>query len=135
MKSIWALVLLALLAGGPSVAAEPEDSIKAVIADQLAAFGREDVAAAFQHAAPGIQSKFGSAEAFGQMVQRGYPMVWAPARWQWRGMSDGGFGPVQTVMFEDQNGVLWEADYLMRDVDGTWRIGGVQLRRLPGVGS
>lgn len=120
---------------GLSAAEEPGDGVRAVISDQLAAFSRGDVDAAFAHAAPGIQSKFGSADVFGEMVQRGYPMVWAPARWEWRGLSEEASGPVQTVFFEDQGGLVWEADYFMREVDGRWRIGGVSLRRLPGISS
>jgi len=42
---------------------------------------------------------------------------------------------VQTVMFMDAAGRIYEADYIMVEVDGSWRIDGVLMRRLPGVAS
>ncbi|MEM6678268.1 MAG: DUF4864 domain-containing protein, partial [Pseudomonadota bacterium] len=68
-------------------------------------------------------------------VARGYPMIWRPERVEMGAMTTGPRGPQQTVLFEDAEGVLWEVDYMMQDVDGVWRINGVQLRRLPGVSS
>ncbi|MEM6490264.1 MAG: DUF4864 domain-containing protein [Pseudomonadota bacterium] len=68
-------------------------------------------------------------------MQQGYPMIWRPERWEMGALNDTPGGPRQTVIFTDRDGVVWEADYLMREVDGTWRIAGVSLRRLPGVSS
>lgn len=129
--AVLALVLCATL---PSRADE-NAAIEAVIADQINAFQRSDLGAAFSHASPTIQQKFGNASNFGQMVERGYPMIWRPRRWEMGEIVVGPRGPTQTVLFEDGDGALWEADYLMQEVDGTWRINGVQLRRLPGVSS
>jgi hypothetical protein len=126
-----ALAALAL----PVRADEPGDSIRAVIVDQLNAFRANDLGAAFAHASPMIQSKFRTPEIFGQMVQAGYPMVWRPSRYEMEALTETPRGPVQTVLFEDQHGRLFEADYEMRQVDGEWRINGVTLRELPGLGS
>lgn len=132
-------VLLTLLAAillftAPARAGEPGDSIRAVIETQLEAFQRNDVAAAFTHASPMIQKKFGDAQTFGRMVAQAYPMVWRPRRHEMRQLVDTEVGPVQVVLFEDGAGRLHEAGYLMQQVDGVWRINGVKLRALPGTG-
>ena len=134
----WISVLTALflmLAPLVSKAGEPEDSIQAVIADQISAFQANDVDRAFTHAAPNIQRIFGTPERFGQMVRQGYPMVWRPARYEWLQIVETDFGPVQVVLFEDLGGRLHEAGYLMEQVDGVWRINGVKLRARAGVGA
>ncbi|GMG84224.1 hypothetical protein LNKW23_34390 [Paralimibaculum aggregatum] len=133
-----ALALALPLAPGASRAqdADPNAAIERVIADQLAAFARDDFAAAFAHAAPGIQARFGSPAGFGRMVRQGYPMIYRPARVEWRALeTTAGGAQVKTVLFEDAKGRLFEVDYLMGRTDGAWRIRGVQLRRLPGLAS
>jgi hypothetical protein len=133
-------LLLAILAVWLSAAVMPAraddgSAIRAVIEDQIAAFQRDDLDAAFAHAAPGIQAKFGDPARFGQMVRQGYPMVWRPARVEMLGLETTPRGPTQSVLFEDGAGTLWQADYYMEEIDGRWRIAGVQIRRLPGVSS
>jgi len=135
MRRLVVGLLIALAAALPGRAGEPGDSIRAVIVSQLEAFRANDLGAAFAHASPMIQSKFRNPEIFGQMVQTGYPMVWRPAGYEMRGLAQGPRGPVQTVLFEDRQGRLFDADYEMREIDGDWRIDGVYLRALPGVGS
>jgi hypothetical protein len=39
------------------------------------------------------------------------------------------------VLFQDREGRLFEAAYGMQLIAGVWRINGVYLRALPGVGS
>lgn len=120
----------------PASADEPNLAIERVIADQIAAFQRDDFAAAFAHAAPGIQAKFGTPEGFGTMVRQGYPMIHRPTRIEWGRLEKGPDGRVvKTVIFEDGKGKLYEAGYLMGRTDGAWRIHGVALRELPGASS
>ncbi|MEO0821398.1 MAG: DUF4864 domain-containing protein [Pseudomonadota bacterium] len=130
-------LLLAIAVALPGQAARADDAaaIRGVIADQIAAFQRDDLDAAFAHASPGIQGKFRSPDTFGQMVRYGYPMIWRPSRWEMGETATTEAGPVQTVLFEDAAGALWEADYSMTEVDGVWRISGVTLRKIPGVAS
>ena len=116
-------------------AEEPADSIQAVISDQIAAFRASDVDRAFTHASPTIQQKFGDSQSFGRMVAYAYPMVWRPRSFQMQQLVDTDYGPVQVVLFEDAAGVMHEAGYLMQQVDGIWRINGVQLRQVPQVGA
>lgn len=127
--------LLLLLTPIQASAAEPDDSIQAVIADQIAAFQNSDVDRAFTHASPNIQRIFETPSRFGQMVEQRYPMVWRPARYEWLKVVQTQLGPVQVVLFEDQNGRLHEAGYLMEQIDGVWRINGVKLREVEGIGA
>ncbi len=131
------LLIAAFLAQaqGPARAEEPADSIQAVIVSQLDAMQANDPAAAFAHASPTIQSKFGTPEVFRRMVETGYPVIWRPARYEMLALAETAAGPVQTVLFQDREGRLFEAAYQMQLIDGVWRINGVYLRALPGVGS
>jgi len=129
------IIAMSVFTPRPGVADEPTDGIQAVISQQLADFQRSDVDAAFQHAAPGIQAIFEDPQAFGRMVRESYPMVWRPARFEMLQLVETPAGPVQVVLFEDQSGKLHEAGYLMKQVDGSWRIAGVRLRQVPGVGT
>ncbi len=133
---VLALLVAAFLAiEGPARADEPADSIQAVIVAQLDALQANDPAAAFAHASPAIQSKFGTAEVFQSMVETGYPVIRRPARYEMLGLGETAAGPVQSVLFQDRKGRLFEAAYEMQLIDGVWRINGVYLRVLPGVGS
>ncbi|MFQ5564865.1 MAG: DUF4864 domain-containing protein [Paracoccaceae bacterium] len=131
--ALLAAVFLAI--EGPARADEPADSIQAVIVAQLDALQANDLAGAFAHASPAIQSKFGTPEVFQSMVETGYPMIWRPARYQMLVLAETAAGPVQTVLFQDRQGRLFEAAYEMQLIDGVWRINGVTLRALPGIGS
>lgn len=134
LGTVLTVLALSVAAPGPALADERMESIPAVIEDQLAAFGRNDLDAAFAHASPGIRAMFGEAATFGRMVETGYPMIWRPVQHQMLELVETPAGPVQTVLFEDNAGRLHEAGYLMELVDGTWRIAGVALRQLPGIG-
>ncbi|MEM8790142.1 MAG: DUF4864 domain-containing protein [Pseudomonadota bacterium] len=127
--------LIALTIAAPLQAGEPEDSIQGVIADQIAAFQRSDLETAFAHASPMIQKIFETPGRFGQMVSGGYPMIWRPSRWEMRSLENFNGTLVQIVFFEDSQSDQFEAAYEMIEVDGVWRINGVQLRKLPGVTS
>lgn len=134
MRVLIAALLAVIVAARPVPADEPAASIQAVIERQLDAFQRGDLDEAFGYASPGIQAQFDTPAQFGRMVETGYPMVWRPARHQMLDLSETPAGPVQIVLFEDQAGRLHEAAYLMRLVDGVWRIAGVRLSSPPATG-
>jgi len=132
----FALALALVVAAGPAArAGEPADSIRAVIAAQLDAFRANDLEVAYAHASPMIQAIFRNPQVFGQMVETGYPMIWRPSHFEMLGLTPIPSGQVQTVLFQDRQGQFHEADYEMRLIGGEWRINGVRLRALPGVGS
>lgn len=116
------------------IGAADRATIRAVIGDQIAAFRRDDAAAAFSFAAPNIQAMFGSPERFLQMVRDGYQPVYRP--------SDVAFGELvridgqltQIVQVVGPDGAPRTALYFMeRQADGAWRIGGCVLTTGPGV--
>lgn len=107
--------------------------IEATIDAQIAAFLRGDLAAAFDHASPGIKGRFGTAENFGTMVREGYPMVWNPSAVRHLGLRDEGGRLWQRVAITDAEGRVHVLDYLMVAGDGGWKIDAVVPVRGPEV--
>ena len=109
-------------------------AIRAVISDQMAAFKRDDGAAAFGYAAPTIQDMFGTPERFMAMVRDGYPAVYRPSDVSFAALVriDGRLTQLVNVVGPD--GVARVALYFMeRQADGSWRIGGCVLTTGPGT--
>jgi hypothetical protein len=100
-------------------------AIQGVIQSQIGAFGRDDDAAAFAYASPGIQSQFGDAATFGAMVRHGYRPVYHPRHVHFGALLDVDGRTVQKVDVVGPDGVPALALYFMeREADGTWRIDG-----------
>jgi hypothetical protein len=135
MLRLLGFMLILCAAALPVRADEPADSIQSVIAEQIEALKANDLTAAFAHASPTIQSKFGTPESFGQMVKSGYLAIWQPARYKMLALGNTSSGPVQTVLVQDRAGRLFEAAYEMQLIEGIWRINGVMLRVLPEASS
>lgn len=134
------LALIVVLATAPAAAqtaldVTPDDraTIRRVIADQLAAFQRDDGAAAFAYASPAIQAMFGTPDKFLEMVRRGYAPVYRPRAVAFENMIAGDIGqPVQLVRVIGPDGEAVIAAYEMtRLPDGSWRINGCVLLRAP----
>ena len=115
---------------------QPDDraAIRNIIQQQIEAFQNNDVETAFSFASPNLQRGFGSAQNFGLMVQRGYPMVWRPR--------DFAFGPLrlengrqhQVMIFTDRAGNRHFLDYELGQETGDWRIYSVVPITAPDVG-
>src|SRR5438045_6467420 len=74
-----ALVLLAACLIGlgiPACAADDVATAQGVIRAQEQAFGRDDFATAYSHAAPAIRQIFPDPETFSAMVRNSYAPVW-----------------------------------------------------------
>ncbi len=157
MKRLLAVLLFVLVATpvavaapAPSLAQAPDsgadpaihaEAFRAVISGQMAAFARDDGAAALAFAAPSIQRLFGTPERFMAMVRGGFQPVYrprtvafeAPIRVPARDNSGGGSGEAlaQPVRVTGPDGRPVLAMYHMeRQGDGSWRIAGVVLRAL-----
>jgi hypothetical protein len=103
-------------------------AIRQVIERQLQAFQRDDGAAAFSYAAPGIQSKFENAETFMDMVRQGYQAVYRPRAVQFKDIISLEGTPAQRIIVVGPDGVPMIAVYPMRRMlDGSWRIDGCVL--------
>ena len=125
---ISVLTLFIGLMASPILAEDdPQPQIQTVIETQIAAFKVDNFAVAFSYASPSIQSMFGTAESFGVMVQRGYPMVWRPAEVQFLDLRKMSGDFWQQVLIRDQAGVRHMVLYRMQKGPDGWRINGVQL--------
>jgi uncharacterized protein DUF4864 len=125
-----AIVLLLVFLFGLAAPAAADDvsAAQSVIRAQEQAFGRDDAAAAYSHAAPEIRQQFPQADSFMQMVQKGYPPVYRHKSFEFgEARSDGG-RVAQRVHIVDDNGEAWEAMYtLEQQPDGSLKITGCSL--------
>ena len=113
--------------GQESLSAE-ERAINAVIQAQLDAFKNHDADAAFALAAPGIQARFRTAEAFISMVAAQYLPLYSPKRTEFLGLVEEGAAVIQRlkVLGPDDNEYI--AYYPMeRQANGSWKIGGCYI--------
>lgn len=114
--------MMALLAG--PVAAQ-EEAIESVIAQQFEAFGDADTERAFTFASPMIQTMFGTPEQFGEMVRRGFPMIWDHDGTRFLGLRTENGRWVERLIVTARDGSLHVFDYEMIEGWDGWRINGV----------
>ena len=137
-----AILLVATIAwlGGamaPGIAQTIDDrdaaAIRDVISQQLEAFQRDDGAAAFGFASPGIQQLFRTPENFMGMVRDGYRPVYRPREVEFRELGVSPLGqPTQDVFVIGPDGKPAIARYTMQRLpDGSWRIDGCHLLDAP----
>ena len=124
---------LAIPAAADDPAAKP--AIAATIAAQIEAFLDGDLDRAFGYAADTIRDRFGTPEAFGDMVRDGYPMVWRPAEWRFLDLREIGGVPWQRVMIRDGAGRVHMLDYAMQRAEDGWRIRAVHILHPPEAGA
>lgn len=129
LRSLITALALSAALGVPAGADEPAggDDARAVIASQLDAFRAESPADAYRYAAPNVQRIFPTPRVFGQMVKRGYPMVWNPRDTEFLDAEKRGASIIQRLRIIDQTGRAHIAEYMMVMVEGEWRIAGVQI--------
>jgi hypothetical protein len=109
---------------------DAKPQIQRVIQSQIEAFEADDFETAFSFASPSIQSIFQTADNFGTMVKRGYPMVWRPADVQFLELGKMSGDLWQQVLIRDQAGLRHLLLYRMQNGPDGWRINGVQLGKL-----
>jgi hypothetical protein len=126
-----AFALLATLLFGlasPVSAADDVAAAQGIIRSQVEAFARDDAAAAYSFAAPGIKEMFPQADQFLGMVQRSYAPVYRHKSFEF-GEARAADGKVaQQVRIVDADGVPWEALYTLEvEPDGSLKISGCVL--------
>lgn len=121
----WILAGLFMMWG--QVALAQQSDIEATIDRQITAFGAGDFEEAFSYASPSIQGIFGSADRFELMVRSGYPMVVDPQELRYLDLTGNGRIYWQKVLIRDQSGKTHYLGYQMIEIDGVWRINGVQF--------
>ena len=132
MKGI--LTALAVMLGSLAPAQADPGAIQGVIGAQIDAFKADDFDTAFGFAAPNIKGMFRTADNFGTMVRRGYPMVWQPGTVEYLGTDAQGSLWQQEVLITDAAGRLHKLRYTMLETPEGWKIAGVQILEAPEVG-
>ncbi len=114
----------------PPVPPPMQAAIRHVITEQLAAFQREDGAAALAFASPGIARTFGDGAHFLAMVRTAYPAVFHPRSFSFGPLSVDDGQVEQKVEFIGPDGASALGIYEMeREGDGSWRIAGCALQK------
>lgn len=131
MRMFPALFALALaLLPLPVLAEDIVQGSRHVIEQQIEAFLKDDAAAAYAFAAPGIQARYPDKDSFFAMVKKSYQPVYKPGNYAFgrtRTVGDGGM-ILHELLIEGQDGKDWKAVYqLLRQPDGSYRIGGVLI--------
>lgn len=138
MRIFYAFLLVAGLAAVGAITARAQESgsqsaVTTIIRSQLAAMAAGDQAQAYSYAAPFIQRKFRNPELFMEMVAKGYAPLIAPQAVEFQRFESAGDRATQAVMLVARDGSAWMAYYFMQQMeDGSWRIAGCQLEKLPG---
>ncbi len=113
-------------AGTPTPSAPAvKEKLQSIVRQQLEAFRRNDYAAAYVFAAPGIKAQF-PVEAFEEMVRRGYPLIAQSKDASFGVTLDDGEKAVVTVRVTAADGQAASYHYLLERVGDDWRIAGVQ---------
>lgn len=111
----------------------PSTAIQDVIRSQLKAFLSDDGAGAYRHASPMIQMMFQNPGRFMQMVQKAYRPVYRARNIEFRKMGTVAGRIVQEMHLTGPDGQRYAAYYFMqKQKDGSWKINGVRLKKLPG---
>ena len=128
--------VVALIFSATAVPAQDAGSdIRTVIQRQFDAFQADDFETAFTFASPLIQQMFGTAENFGIMVQRGYPMVHRPAAVEFLDSVRRGDRTYQDVQVTDRAGNVHLLEYEMVETTDGWEINGVRFKKPVAVGA
>ncbi|KQR67792.1 hypothetical protein ASG25_00010 [Rhizobium sp. Leaf384] len=123
-----------LVSASQGLAAEPVDTARSVIGQQIEAFLNDDAAKAYSFASPQIKGLFPSEALFFEMVKRGYRPVYRPGNYAYGRSKVDGTTVVQEVLISGPDGKDWTALYsLTLQPDGSYKINGVQmLQQAPG---
>jgi hypothetical protein len=128
MRAIVLLLAFILSAALPACAGDDVATAQSVIRAQEQAFGRDDAAAAYSHAATTIKQIFPQADIFMMMVQQSYPPVYRHRSFEFGEARSAGGQIAQRVHIVDANGEAWEALYtLEQQPDGSLKITGCSL--------
>ena len=104
-----------------------------VVENQIKAFHQRQHEEAFNYAAPALRIVFRDVENFIRMVKRGYNPIYAAQNWSFGRSRTEGEKNHHEVLISGPNGGEWTALYtLQKQIDGMWKIVGVQLLKSTG---
>ena len=128
MRAFVLLVALLIGLASPARAADDVAAVQGIIRSQVEAFGRDDAAAAYSHAAPAIRDLFPQADIFMDMVRRSYAPVYRHRSFEFGEARVSNGIIAQRVHIIDTDGVPWEALYTLElEPDGSVKISGCVL--------
>ena len=128
MRALALLVALLIGLTAPACAADDVAAGQSVIRSQEQAFGRDDPAAAYSHAAPAIQGIFPDAESFMAMARNSYAPVYRHKSFEFGEARTANGKIAQRVHILDADAVPWEALYTLEvQPDGSLKITGCVL--------
>lgn len=131
MRLAALLVTLSLIFAAASARGADVSAAQGVIRAQEQAFGRDDAAAAYSHAAPAIREIFPAPDVFMSMVRSGYPPVYRHKSFEFGESKSDGNSIAQRVHIVDANGEAWEALYTLElQPDGSYKITGCSLLKV-----
>jgi Domain of unknown function (DUF4864) len=131
MRAFVLLAALLIALAAPARAADNVTTAQSVIRSQVEALGRDDAAAAYGYAAPGIKNLFPEADVFLSMVRNSYAPVYRHKSFEFgeAKVTDGVIA--QRVHIIDADGVPWDALYtLEQEPDGSLKISGCVLLKI-----
>ncbi|MDJ1157108.1 DUF4864 domain-containing protein [Chelatococcus sp. SYSU_G07232] len=114
----------------PAQSADRED-VRLLIEAQIAAFQRDDAAAAFSLASPGIRERFSDPDTFLMMVRLNYHAVYRPKLVFFANYREVDQGALQSVRIVDEEGDGWLAIFQLERVEGAWAVAGCILIKMP----
>lgn len=131
MRALPAIFVTGLIAVSLPIHAEDAvETSKQIIEKQIEAFLKDDAETAYSFAAPGIQARYPDKDTFFAMVKKSYQPVYHPGNYAFgrsRMIGDGAM-ILHEVIIAGTDGRDWKAVYqMLRQPDGTYRIGGVAL--------
>ena len=125
-------LLVAFLIGSTALAGAGDDVAagQSVIRSQEEALSRDDAAAAYTFAAPGIKSLFPSPDIFMTMVRSAYAPVYRHRSFEFGEAKTSEGKIVQEVQIVDADGAAWEALYTLEpQPDGSLKISACVLKK------
>jgi Domain of unknown function (DUF4864) len=138
MSKLFAIAVSIIMFVGLASAQSGDDAtaIQNSIANQLQAFQTQNDGAAYSYAAPNVTTIFPTVDGFIAMVKRGYDPIYNNTKFRFGKLGiDSLARPAQRVLITTASGKTYEAIYAMeKQADGSWKIAGVQLQEVPGVG-
>ncbi len=113
------------------------EQARSVVEMQLKAFAADDQETAFSFAAPLIRNSFGTAEAFMEMVKKGYQPVYRNNSHSFEESYVDKLGrPSLRVRLGTPTGAKFDAIYTMEiQPDGSWKISGCTILPVKDVGA
>jgi Domain of unknown function (DUF4864) len=132
MRALY-LIFAIVLMTSPAGSADETEAAKALIRSQVDAVSKDDAAAAYALASPGIQGIFPKSDAFLAMVKDRYPPIYRHRVFSFGDAREDNGQIAQEVSIIDADGVPWKGLYTVeRETDGSLKISGCLLLQVPG---